>query len=196
METLSQAGDPELTQANRKPYVTTTTLTKVLDDYAGCIYVVGGGVGSRWLPNLRPYTHACDCGRYPGGVVLSFMPGQRASDGAAADADADIALRWVRHGRVPGGEGVLTMAVDAKRRRAFFLTWPSGRFGMCRLRGADSDRSVGVGGGRAVGGVDGDGGRVDCPTIEGLRGYPGMHKGEMVHPRTGEYRCVCRSMVR
>ena len=100
---------------------------------------------------------------YPGGCILSWMPATRS---------------WVRHGRVPEGEGVLTMAVDAKRRRAFFLTWPSGRFGVCTMN-ANSSAD------------DGANGMEGSP----LQDYPGRGKGETVHPRTGEYRCCCRSMV-
>eukprot|EP00750_Incisomonas_marina_P007207 INCI14778.9.p1 GENE.INCI14778.9~~INCI14778.9.p1 ORF type:complete len:1002 (-),score=145.66 INCI14778.9:371-3376(-) len=108
---------------------------------------------------------------YPGGVVLSYLPD--VGDGECP---------WLRHGRVPDGEGVLTMAIDSPRRRAFFLTWPSGRFGVCDLhaRGAAGNDFSGA---AALGGV------------RSLQGYPEMHSGELVHPRTGEYRCVCRSMV-
>eukprot|EP00750_Incisomonas_marina_P007203 INCI14778.5.p1 GENE.INCI14778.5~~INCI14778.5.p1 ORF type:complete len:293 (-),score=32.67 INCI14778.5:846-1724(-) len=111
------------------------------------------------------------CCSYPGGVVLSYLPD--VGDGECP---------WLRHGRVPDGEGVLTMAIDSPRRRAFFLTWPSGRFGVCDLhaRGAAGNDFSGA---AALGGV------------RSLQGYPEMHSGELVHPRTGEYRCVCRSMV-
>jgi hypothetical protein len=120
-------------------------------------------------PELEP---ASDCHRsvpvkpYPGGCVLSWMPSSRS---------------WVRHGRVPEGEGVLTMAVDAERRRAFYLTWPSGKFGVCALSTTS----------------DADAGDADRDGVEGrpLQDYPGRGKGETVHPRTGEYRCCCRSMA-
>eukprot|EP00750_Incisomonas_marina_P007197 INCI14778.1.p4 GENE.INCI14778.1~~INCI14778.1.p4 ORF type:complete len:125 (-),score=15.67 INCI14778.1:1637-2011(-) len=88
------------------------------------------------------------CCSYPGGVVLSYLPD--VGDGECP---------WLRHGRVPDGEGVLTMAIDSPRRRAFFLTWPSGRFGVCDLhaRGAagnDFSGAAALGGVRSLQGWD------------------------------------------
>ena len=77
---------------------------------------------------------------------------------------------------------MLTMAVDAARGRAFYLTWPSGKFGVCTLSRRDDDGDAGA---ASRGGTEG------WP----LQDYPGRGKGETVHPRFGEYRCCCRSMV-
>jgi hypothetical protein len=79
--------------------------------------------------------------------------------------------------RLPGGEGIITMAADVARRRLFCLAWPSGRFGCLEM-----------GNGSSYG---------DCvmpPTLEMLD-YAGRGDGEDVHPSTGGYRPVCRAMV-
>ena len=83
-----------------------------------------------------------------------------------------------RLARLPDGEGVLTLAADFRRRRLFCLLWPSGRLCVARPAGAD--------GGGAAGG--------DAWQVE-VHDYPGRGGGEGVHPRTGEYRPVCRALV-
>ena len=91
------------------------------------------------------------------------------------DRDASTAKSpWIRHGRVPDGEGVLTMAVDTVRHRAFLLSWPSGRFTVAQLSSSSTTSEL---------------------FLPPLMEYPGLFRGECVHPRTGQYRCVCRSMV-
>lgn len=95
---------------------------------------------------------------YPGGCVLSYLDGQG----------------YRVHCRVAKGEGILSMAIDAKRKRAFFLTWPSGYFGTCALLTHTHK-----------------GEPVTCR----LEDYVGRGSGEAVHPDTGNYRCVCRSLV-
>ena len=81
--------------------------------------------------------------------------------------------------RLPGGEGVVTMATDMLRRRIYCLGWPSGRLHVLAEQ-SDVDE-----------GGDGDAKWSVVATLD----YPGRGKGESVHPRTGEYRPVCRSMV-
>jgi hypothetical protein len=50
---------------------------------------------------------------YPGGHFLAY----------------DMATkRFEDLGKVPGGEGILTMAMDTQRRRLYGLTWPTGHF--------------------------------------------------------------------
>lgn len=106
---------------------------------------------------------------YPGGGVLSFIP------------DSNKGTFQV-HARVPDGEGVLTMAVDPTRKRAYYLTWPSGKFGTTALYTSQADH---------------DAKSVEEHTLANtLFEYKGRGQGESVHPSTGLYRCVCRSMVR
>ena len=66
---------------------------------------------------------------YPGGGVLSFIP------------DSNKGTFQV-HARVPDGEGVLTMAVDPTRKRAYYLTWPSGKFGTTALYTSQADHDA------------------------------------------------------
>eukprot|EP00039_Didymoeca_costata_P003600 m.68623 g.68623 ORF g.68623 m.68623 type:complete len:922 (-) comp11986_c0_seq1:86-2851(-) len=77
----------------------------------------------------------------------------------------DEGSRYSVLGTVPDGEGVLTMTYDPVRSRWFVLTWPSGKF-LVYEDGVPT-------------------------TIE----YTGREDGESVHPRTGKYRCVCRSFA-
>ena len=106
---------------------------------------------------------------YPGGGILSFIPNSINSG------------QFRVHTRVPDGEGVLTMAVDAKRRRAYYLTWPSGRFGTTSLYASDADKNAQS--------------KNEAILSSTLFDYKGRGLGESVHPSTGHYRCVCRSMV-
>ena len=98
---------------------------------------------------------------YPGGCVVSYIPNSG---------------ELLVHQRVLNGEGVLTMAVDVKRNRAYYLTWPTGKFGTtklyCDVNERDTDMEENI-----------------------LLDYIGRGDGESVHPDTGNYRCVCRSMV-
>ena len=50
---------------------------------------------------------------YPGGHILSLD--------MASGKFEDL-------GKVPGGEGIITMSMDVKRGQIFFLTWPTGNF--------------------------------------------------------------------
>lgn len=80
-------------------------------------------------------------------------------------------------GKVPA-QGIVTMNVDHNSGRCFVLTWPHGEFMVF-----DKAKEGGGGGG---------GGDLLVPTtIE----YPGRGGGEGVHPRTGNYRCNCRTIA-
>eukprot|EP00040_Diaphanoeca_grandis_P031903 m.192009 g.192009 ORF g.192009 m.192009 type:complete len:923 (+) comp32451_c0_seq1:215-2983(+) len=69
--------------------------------------------------------------------------------------------------RMEDGEGVLTFAYSQTTGDCYALTWPSGYF------------------------VHYDSKTKTTSKLD----YPGRGKGEGVHPTTGDYRCVCRSMV-
>ena len=75
--------------------------------------------------------------------------------------------------RLGGGEGIITMAADFARSRIFCLSWPSAW--LC-IVGKDP---------RAPSGW----------SVLHQLDYPGRGHGESVHPRTGGYRAVCRSMA-
>jgi hypothetical protein len=132
--------------------------------------------GMETLPLSKDLPDGIGC--YPGGGVISYVPHRK---------------EFLLHARVPDGEGVLTMAVDPQRRRAFYLTWPSGRFGTTKLYASKRERNEVVGlleeGSLAIG--DGE----ESKRSRELLDYPGRGGGESRHPSTGEYRCVCRSMV-
>jgi hypothetical protein len=111
-------------------------------------------------------------GPYPGGCLLSLAP-------------ATGAFRVLA--RLPGGEGVITMAADVARRRLFCLAWPSGRFGCLEM--GDGGGSTGGGAGTGTGA-----GAAPAPTLQ-MRDYEGRGDGEDVHPSTGSFRPVCRAIV-
>ena len=116
-------------------------------------------------------------GPYPGGAILSLTPKSK-----------DFAVL----GRVPGGEGIVTMNVDHASGRCFVLTWPNGKF----IVYDKNPNATGAGGGDGDGG---EGGRTKGAEELPLEGtvieYPGRGGGEGVHPRTGDYRCICRTIA-
>ena len=73
--------------------------------------------------------------------------------------------------RVPG-EGIVTMACDLPRRRVYCFSWPSGFLYVV---------------GEQPGGISWE--------LLAKIDYPGRGEGESVHPRTGNYRPVCRALV-
>ena len=79
--------------------------------------------------------------------------------------------------RLGGGEGVITMALDAARGRAIVLAWPSGTLGT-----VDVSRAAAA--------------AEPAPLLTELLDYPGRGGGEAAHPRSGTYRCVCRAVQR
>ena len=94
-------------------------------------------------------------GPYPGGCVVRL----------------DVrAGRLENLARIPGGEGVVTCAVDASRERVFCLGWPSGLFYVVGKRHETWD-------------------------VLDTRDYDGRMAGEAVHPSSGDYRPVCRAIV-
>lgn len=77
--------------------------------------------------------------------------------------------RFATHDRIhtsEGPEGAVTFAMDPVRRLAYAISWPHGHFLAFDLA---AGTSVDMG-----------------PVAEG---------GEAVHPRTGRYRCLCRSLL-
>ena len=96
-------------------------------------------------------------GEYPGGCILSLSP-----------ATGEFCVL----GRVPGGEGIVSMNVDHSTGRCFVLTWPKGLFIVFDKVDASSHELV-----------------------ASIIDYPGRGGGEGVHPRTGEYRCICRAIA-
>jgi hypothetical protein len=74
-------------------------------------------------------------------------------------------------GRLDDGEGILSMARCPKSGRLFGLTWPYGYF-VCFTPGSGANGS-----------------------LISKHDYPERGEGEGVHPRTGNYRCICRSIV-
>jgi hypothetical protein len=75
--------------------------------------------------------------------------------------------------RLDDGEGIITQAFDFQRERIFNLSWPSGW--LC-IVGRDAASATGW-------------------SVLHKLDYPGRGGGESVHPRTGGYRPVCRSMA-
>ena len=71
--------------------------------------------------------------------------------------------------RLPDGEGVITMATDLLRGRVFCLLWPSGRLAVLSSAAPGDDWR-----------------------LSQLLDYPGRGEGEGAHPRSGNYRPVCR----
>jgi hypothetical protein len=120
---------------------------------------------------------------YPGGCFFSFIPDEAPLESPFPLSTAAPAApppsspppspsRFEVLGRVPDGEGVITMAMDVPRRRIFGLLWPSGLFVVL-----------------PIGPEDGFARKMS------LFDYPGRGYGESVHPRTGSYRCICRSVA-
>ena len=175
-------------------------LTKVMDDPVGCVVqgkchvpLIDCGMdlgvvfathvgfysfvdGMETLPNTIDLPDGVGC--YPGGGVLSYVPHRQ---------------EFLLHSRVSSGEGVLTMAVDSQRRRAFYLTWPSGKFGTTRLYRTEDERKQEVG--TLSQGREAEGNSEEALRSRTLLDYPGRGEGESQHPSSGLYRCVCRSMV-
>jgi hypothetical protein len=153
-----------------------------------------------------PQEHLPDgCSAYPGGCFFSFVPDggdlnssfalssppppavpesmtstpaalvSPPSQPTAAPSPSPLSPSMPRFevlGRAPDGEGIITMAMDIPRRRIFGLLWPSGLFAVLPL-----------------GQHDGFARKLS------LFDYPGRGQGESVHPRTGGYRCICRSVA-
>ena len=69
------------------------------------------------------------------------------------------------HYRDGDGEGILAFARDVERGISYALTWPCGYFTVVDASGSS---------------------KLD---------YKGRGNGEAVHPRTGEYRCICRALI-
>ena len=74
-------------------------------------------------------------------------------------------------GRLDNGEGILSMARCPHSGSLYCLTWPYGYF-VCFTQGSGAN-------GSSISKHD----------------YPQRGEGEAVHPRTGKYRCICRSIV-
>ena len=86
-------------------------------------------------------------------------------------------------------EGVLAFTADAQRGALYGITWPRGHFISLQLKRGGGDGGDGGGGGG--GGGAGRSGVKAAVTDHG----PVSHGGESVHPRTGRYRALCRSLA-
>eukprot|EP00462_Mataza_sp_D1_P011899 CAMPEP_0175159244 /NCGR_PEP_ID=MMETSP0087-20121206/23298_1 /TAXON_ID=136419 /ORGANISM="Unknown Unknown, Strain D1" /LENGTH=376 /DNA_ID=CAMNT_0016447239 /DNA_START=34 /DNA_END=1164 /DNA_ORIENTATION=+ len=117
-------------------------------------------------------------GAYPGGCFLSYLP---------------VAGQFVNHGRVPHGEGVITLAVDHARRSMVGLTWPRGLLVRCDMHPAPTASA-------SASPSSSTEPQLLTQQPPGQKNmwmfdYPGRGEGESVHPSSGQYRCVCRSLA-
>ena len=127
-------------------------------------------------------------GPYPGGVVMKLAKGGRLTP------QGKVGGKLTALCRIPDGEGIVTMTCDLKRKRIYCLSWPSGFLYLASAASLPQDWGAAKVDVRSSSSSSSPTGKATW-SISKKIDYPGRGEGESVHPRTGRYRPVCRSMV-
>ena len=111
--------------------------------------------------------------------ISSGLPdGYKKYNGGCFLAYDPISQTYENIARLQDGEGLLTFARCSNSGNLYGLTWPSGYFVMVNAIRKDDHGLITY--------------TYDAPV---KYDYDGRGEGESQHPRTGNYRCICRSMV-